>query len=256
MNVFDPMVMQLVNAAPDPSIYLRPMSKDARIALSKVLGWSVQWVSSHKFGGIAAVMAEISKEFDPISYEQAVQQYMNFAPKLTARTPSSIKKVSDGVDIVMLRPLQSPAWVSTNELKNNPYRVGLISSEAPASTYRWLTRNYLLHDFTMIELNKICEIGMSFPIETISAAANSVSDPDKKTVAYVYAILQSNAQANVNQVKQEAGKQEAQIRRLAKAYEKSLSYTNKPTHEVDRDELQKKWTRTNEFIDILDKLYK
>jgi len=255
MNVLDPIVAQIVNLSTEPKIFYRPMSKEARQVLNKVFSWGAQWIGSHRFGGAAKVMAEVSKVYDPLIYEQAIQKFLNFSNKIINKTPSSIKRISDGIDILMLKPLDSRNWIEENKIKENVNKVGLISLDKPAAAYSWLTTNFLLADFSAFDLNKISEMGMSFSLDFIKTEASNIEDIEKRTISYLYAILQSKAQIQDIRKQQQAVKDDEYTHKLIGLIKNDLDGKNKKSHVYDRDS-PSKWARDREFIDIIRKLYK
>jgi len=234
----DPVVSTIINALPNKSAFLRPMSKDARALLTTMIHWSTPW---------PGVLPKFAAQYDPIAYEEACQKYVTFKYKdlLKGHKPKTHEEV---LDILTLRNLQNYEWSS--KLQPNVHRVGLISLPRSADVYRWLTSHFLLTDFNGYDLNKISYLGdEKFSLEVIKQEAARISDPDKHSVPYLYAIIVDVTERG----KIASSKEQQTEKRYSDKLTRLIQEAAEPkmVHKFDGDETSR-WERERQYLDFLE----
>jgi hypothetical protein len=142
---------------------------------------------------IKQAAAALSKEFDPIRYEEAVHTF-EISKYVAALPKKKLKTLDEFVYFIKLGHLDDDAWLRSHGLHRKPGRIGIISNPRVVEIYTWLTTNFLLTDFSDHDLNKIAYLGQeNFDINVIKSEAPKITDIDKRNVSYLYAVVRDKA---------------------------------------------------------------
>lgn len=229
--------------------FSKPMSKKARILLNGVLDWGYQW--SGKCYKSSNPSRDCYKTFidayTPIKFEDACHRF-DMSTYITLLNKSyKPNKPENLMDLMLLKNLDIQSWVNESGLKVNVNRVGFLGTERTAELYTWLTGNFLMTDFTEVELNKISEISSDkYSISTIKQEAGRIADPDKKTVSYLYAIVRDvTAREEVLRGRERVmdSRNEERLR--------SLFADTGPKQQHETPDKAAQWRRDRDYIDIL-----
>lgn len=229
--------------------FSKPMSKKARILLNGVLDWGYQW--SGKCYKSSNPSRDCYKAFidayAPIKFEDACHRF-DMSTYITLLNKSYKPNKADSLlDLMTLKNLDNQSWVNESGLKVNVNRVGFLSAERTVELYNWLTSNFLITDFTEMELNKTCEIsGDQYSLETVKQEATRIADPDKRTISYLYAIVRDVTSREQVLRSRERAMESRNEERL-----KALFADTGPKKQHETPDKTAQWEREREYIDIL-----
>lgn len=180
-----------------------PMSHHGRAILFSVLDFA----SRHSLAvglRLDQVITRFVSEYDPLIYERASTQA---AYDAIHKRINAMKKPSD-MDAFMVRmSLQDVFEGADFEI---PHGAQIGDTPELRAAYGFLTTNFLVGDFPRDHLHRIALMAQQTPLAAIQEAAGRIADVTKRTIPYLWAILEGRRQNS-----------EAQQRGLDAAHERS-----------------------------------
>lgn len=168
-------------------IFELPMSKNARKLLYGMLNSMSTYISTR----LADCAEILYRGFNPILFENCVHKYQ--VDTLLKKLPKRINGLEQFEYYIQLKFLEDDKWFEKSEIPRNRYSIAALN-DAASDLYIWLRHNFLLSDFTDADLGKISHLGTgTFNVDIIKEEASKIRDPDKRSVAYLYAIVRDIA---------------------------------------------------------------
>lgn len=231
---------------PDKTKLMRPMSRKAKRLLVSMLDWSKQY-HVKLWGSVADFMKDFYNEFEPLHYEEICHRF-NIDHHLTKMKsgkagiiPGSHKTKRQVLDSMRLDHFESMKWIQDSALQDNGKRIGSITNLQAIEVYEWITTNFLLTDFSEDDLNRIISLGdEKFSFATVKREALKIHDADKRSMAYLYAIVRDLT------IKEEAMRAKnvdivsSQEFKLKSIIEIASEASTKMVHKTDQD-ATKRW---------------
>jgi hypothetical protein len=249
MNDLDPTVELALLSLPDKQVFSKPMSKKARTLLNGILKWAYQHSGKCFKSASPAVdcYRAFVKEYAAIKFEDACHRF-DMSTYMSALNKNFRPNKADNLlKLMLLANLEDNSWVSDNGIKSNVNRVGSLKIEKTVVLYEWLTTQFLVTDFTEIDLNKLSAMGdEKYPIQVIKEAASNIKDIDKHNISYLYAIVRdSAARAEVTRNREHISdsKNDELLRQLFS--------TTGPKQQYEIPDKTSDWNREREWIDVM-----
>lgn len=255
INGLDPVLAAGLDAACIRTL-TKPMSHSGRKLMNKHLAQLMHRYATKMGMTQVKAMDVFTALFDPTVYESAAQRYecdgypgQGAHSKWPGTTLLKGMSVKDQFEYcTALKHFDDDRWHADHSLKRRPH-VGSVTNERTAKVYTWITTYFLVTDFTDAELNKICEMGSdSFDLDTIKKYASQISDPQKRSASYLYAIAR-DASLKESVSRTRLAEEEA---RQKDSFIKAISYISTPRSLFEvTDEDHAAIERTAEYMRIL-----
>lgn len=256
MALNDSSPFQAANSIQDNSYFKRAMSKRARRLLECMLEWSNFY--HMKWGGNHAFMGAFGPEFDALVYENICHAFKveSYFPQFTKTkirkaVPGEFKTKEDVLRAMRLEHFQDRAWISELDLKESAKQVMSLETPRAHQVYNWLTTNFVITDFSEDDLNKIAMLGDDrYTLEMIKREATKIHDVQKRSIAYLYAIVRDVTDREEYSRKGLRSAQEKNDELVKQLFRFEAEAKNKLVHPRDED-MRSKWEQERAFIDIL-----
>ena len=233
----------IVAIAPNPNLFFTPMSKNARELTQKLFDKLASLIRPGINHG--SLMTALTPRWDPIIFENAVAKYKNLATKISTGLDFHKKlNLNQIIDRFLLTDIDDD-WAETHGLDLNGKCVGFLTDPKVISTYRYLTKNFLLSDFNESELNKLIAMGQ-FELSAITEVCNTIPDPNKHNASYLWAAMTELQQRNdSSKRKSDLAKKSSDAKLLALI---DTISGEKQAYKSDADRLEQ-WNIDRVFID-------
>ena len=248
----------IINLAPNKGLFIRFMSHQCRDLLSGVIEYGN--TKLQYFGqSTNNLMTAFGDRFNQITFEEICQtydseQYLNIIMGTPGNKKNPGVKAKDSNEVlavISLDLLSDSNWINSHEIKKNDSKIGDISQYS--ELYDWVVDKFVTGDFTKYDVGKIIEMGRICSLDTIKKEAQQVQDPDKKNIAYLYAIIRSVSSKNNFLQERDAAITNANNAKLSELIKISTEAESKLPYKSDPNSLDK-WQRDRDFIDVLRKL--
>lgn len=244
----------LVMFAPNQRLFKRPMSRGARDTLSAMLEWGCRHAGLFN-NNQSMLMAEFCKHYNQIQFEAAEQEFdtEQYVKLLTGiagakgRPGIKPKTKEELLEYMTMAKLADSQWTHDNGMRRRN-RVGDITQVA--DLYNWLVDYYLTNDFTIYDVNKIAEMGRSCKPEIVKREAQQITDPDKRNIPYLYAIVRGITSREEITKFRDSIKTNENNSKLARLAAIAVDAQTKVVHQMDPDQ-REKWEQDRAFVDLL-----
>jgi hypothetical protein len=134
-----------------------------------------------------------AKNYSAVTYDDAVLcwNYAELIDYIKRATTWQGKKRDEVIEMTLLSPLYRHE-IKVDESANKQFRIGNDASRN--NVYEYLTQEFLVNDFSYNDLIVLGQIAKDYSIIRIREKCQSISSPDKHTIAYLWAILQGDKQ--------------------------------------------------------------
>ena len=222
--------------------FTRPMSRKARKLVNDMVRWGITFIKKDP----QTTGKLVAEAFSAIVYEEAIHLYDTTGYiKLLDKKP---KTNDEFIYFFTLQNLSDNKWLREKGLAYNDKRLGLISEPKAVELYSWFTEHFLLSDFQEQDLNKIAFLSQGqFDTSIIKREAAKIQDPDKRNIAYLYAIVRDIAIRSAAIREKDA---EVQVEHHAKLRSLCAEHMQAKTKSVfeDDEELSASWSRARSYL--------
>lgn len=249
----------VIKMAVNSKTFTRPKSFGAHDTMCGLVDWACTKLALFN-NTPDNLMLEFGKVFDQIKYEEAEQTYdTEQYVKIVRGTPgdkknpgAKVKTAEDIMNIMSLNLLMSDNWAHDNCIKVKP-RTATISQHT--QLYNYIVDKFAVGNFSLSDLNKIADMGMICDINTVIKEASQVIDIDKRSVAYLYAIIRSVASREETVKARSNVQDQINARRTLQLVEFSTAALEKEKFISDADS-PNKWEIERTFAEVLRDLNK
>jgi hypothetical protein len=140
-----------------------------------------------------SALIQFAKSYSAVAYDDAVLcwNYAELIDTIKRATTWQGKKREDIICMALLGPLYSHD-MKIDESANKQFRIGNDASRN--NVYEYITQEYLVNDFGYNDLILLGQIAKDYSVIRIREKCGTITSPDKHTIPYLWAILQSDKQ--------------------------------------------------------------
>jgi hypothetical protein len=171
------------------SIFTSHMSQPARTILGLLLERLFRFTSLND----KSILIEFAKQYNAVTYDDAVLcwNYAELIDWIKRGTTWQGKKKDEVLAISLLRPLYDHQ-LKIDDSANKQFRIG--NNVQRNEVYDYLTKEFLVHDFTYNDLITIGQIAKDYSVIRIRDKCQAISSADKHTIPYLSSILHNDKQ--------------------------------------------------------------
>jgi hypothetical protein len=205
-------------------LFTSQMSHPARTILALLLERLFKFTTLHDKGALNI----FAQNYSAVTYDDAVLcwNYAELIDHIKRATTWQNKKRDEVLEIALLAPLYRHD-IKIDESANKQFRIG--NDAGRNNVYEYLTQEFLVNDFSYNDLIILGQIAKDYSIIRIREKCQSISSPDKHTIAYLWAILQGDKQKEAA-LKQNRDKLIDRSSVVIRKYMEELSLPSVPYH--------------------------
>ena len=186
------LIFDLAHRSLGRSIFSQPMSQHAREVLTIIIKGLVG--KGQMVGGPNQILDKFVESYHPTVYEEAVMGWdsRGLCKILRNKFGGGAEKVwrldpEEIINTALLQPLMAGQW----NVVGKSYESGWFRHNTILwmEQYDYLTQKFLTHDFSDGDLRSLVEIIKRFSPQDIRKSCDRVTAADKKTIAYLHAVM-------------------------------------------------------------------